>query len=81
MESVRLQLEMSYKPGIVGIGIERARGTAQKRGEPLDSDMRDRAFYNILQHELTLTESWIIRQLRALEDHDDEYATEGGVSE
>lgn len=74
IETVRLQLEQRYNDLIVSNGIERARGAALKKVAPLDNTIRDQAFYNQLSWELAKTEDWIIRMLRALDDHEPELA-------
>lgn len=42
----------------VSAGLERARGTATFRTKPLSADIRDRAFLEILVHEISKVEAW-----------------------
>lgn len=57
-----LQLELEHKgypTAIVAAALSRARGMAHKKAMPISPDIRERAFLDLLLHELKGVEAWI----------------------
>jgi len=68
LSDTQLQLEAAgYGASIVRMGIERARGTAASKAQGIRPELYASAFQDILAHELSHVESWIVRQLAFVE--------------
>lgn len=60
----QLDLEVKgYPPGLVSKSIERARGTAEWKTQSVSLSIREQAFYDTLQTELSGCEHWCRRAL------------------
>ncbi len=87
-EAMRLQVlkEMEleargYPLRTIHVAVERARGTARRRVTVISASIRDHAFYDIFKDELSMTENWITRVLKSLDDtrpDSDRYRDEEG---
>lgn len=63
-ESKRFELiAKGYREPVVAASIDRAKGTALRKVQPVSQPIRERAFYDILISELTGCESWCKAEL------------------
>ena len=68
LASVELELETKgYPRSLIRTAISRARGTAEYTAGRLSEGIRDQGFVDLLAHELTKAESWLIREKRFID--------------
>lgn len=70
-----------YPPSLASMAVERARGIAQYKSEPISPEIRGRAFLDLLGHELRKTEDWTLRQQRFLDSEGPEPEEEASPSQ
>ena len=71
--ATQLELEAKgYAPSLVRVGLERARGSAQYKAQPISAAIQGQAFLDLLRHELVKVEDWIQREKRFLDNEGSE---------
>ena len=59
-----------FHEGLARNAVERARGVAEYKSSAISPEIRQRAFYDILQSELMTAEVWAARERRFLDGSD-----------
>ena len=67
--ATQLELETKgFAPSLVRAAIERARGVAQYKAQPISAAIQGQAFLDLLRDELTKAEDWVQRQKKFLDN-------------